>query len=252
MLFLFTSDKEKYLNEFMHRYSSVFAVKIFTLYKCHIGEVTDIWVQIISGKPTALVSDCVGYVTLSLTDNADLKEIAEFVRLIGYKEISFESRFKLFNNNKSGTIMKLSEPKIFLKPDEFEVKENELKQAYTVLKQCSSKSFNVPDFESFYLDMSHKIRHGGGYSVTLFNNEGVAAATASAVFKCDYGAVIGAVAVLPQYRRNGLGSCSVSLLVKHLIEENIKKIYLQCTDDNNIKFYEKLGFSVTEGFSVIT
>ena len=47
-----------------------------------------------------------------------------------------------------------------------EVEENpSLRELYALLTQCETESFHAPEFEAFYLDMSHRTRHGEALSV---------------------------------------------------------------------------------------
>lgn len=109
---------------------------------------------------------------------------------------------------------------------------------YEVISSCKSESFPVPDFEPFYLDISHRLRHNTAKAVLLFEN-GVPAACAVAAAVCKESALITAVAVKPEFRRKGLGKKAVETLCGKL---SSKKIFLFRSETENREFYEKLGF----------
>ena len=73
---------------------------------------------------------------------------------------------------------------------------------YQVLSACQSPSFPVPEFEPFYLDTSHRLRHGTAAAVVL-EEAGKPAACALALAVTDTAALLTAVAVVPAFRKIG-------------------------------------------------
>ena len=109
---------------------------------------------------------------------------------------------------------------------------------YQVLSACQSPSFPVPEFEPFYLDTSHRLRHGTAAAVVL-EEAGKPAACALALAVTDTAALLTAVAVVPAFRRNGLGRQAVETLCCRL---SGRKVFLFRAEEENQAFYEALGF----------
>ena len=104
-----------------------------------------------------------------------------------------------------------------------------LYEAYEVLKT----SFEI-DFEPWYLDMSHRIRHGISQ---IYGNE-------SSVLVVQHNlcgeALLSQIATIPEKRGNGRASGLISAVCSKLCES---KIYLLC-EDRLLPFYEKIGFEI--------
>lgn len=106
------------------------------------------------------------------------------------------------------------------------------------LCDCETETFQVPEAGMFYIDVSHRVRHGAADGV-LFEHEGtvLACALAGAVTETD--ALISAVAVLPQVRRRGLGRLAVDELCERL---RGRCCHALRAEDENAEFYAALGF----------
>ncbi len=103
-----------------------------------------------------------------------------------------------------------------------------LSEVYEII----SKSFDI-EFESWYLDMSHRVRHGVAKCFTIENS-------AACVLQHDINgeALISQVATLVESRGNGYA--------RRLIHEVCRRckgseVYVIC-EDMLLDFYEKLGF----------
>jgi predicted GNAT family acetyltransferase len=57
----------------------------------------------------------------------------------------------------------------------------------------------------------------------------------------DNGAVLGALATDPDYRRKGYGAFLIRYINNRLVREG-KKVFLHRAPDENVEFYNKLGF----------
>lgn len=111
---------------------------------------------------------------------------------------------------------------------------------YEVLAACEGEGFPVPEFEPFYLDTSHRLRHGTAKAVVLHKN-GQPAACALALAVTQNAALLTAVAVLPDFRRKGLGKQAVEALCRKLPG---RRVFLFRSETENKEFYEPLGFSL--------
>lgn len=93
----------------------------------------------------------------------------------------------------------------------------------------------VPDFEAFYLDLNHRLRHGAADAV-LWGEK--ACAVLGALTREE--AVLTAVAVVTGARRQGLGNrCVTTLMAQH---PEVSFWALRGSGENR-DFYRKLGFT---------
>ena len=93
---------------------------------------------------------------------------------------------------------------------------------------------SVPDFEAFYLDLNHRLRHEAADAVLW---EEKACAVLGALTEEE--AVLTAAAVVPGARRQGLGNrCVTTLMAQH---SEVSFWALRGSGENR-EFYRKLGF----------
>ena len=119
-----------------------------------------------------------------------------------------------------------------------------LREVYELLTACSSEAFRPPAFESFYLDLSHRLRHGAAVLSSLYQEEKLAAvAIAPAV--TEEAALIAGVAVRPGFRRRGLGAQAVERLLQKLPH---RSAWVFRAEGENEEFYTSLGFREEETF----
>ena len=105
-----------------------------------------------------------------------------------------------------------------------------------------SEILSKPDFDGWYADMSHRIRHK--IALALENQKG------ALVFShiTDTSAIISGIAVLPSERKNGVGT---KLLSKGINSVSGRKVFA-CTDSATTDFYLKNGFIQTEMLGIYT
>ncbi len=110
-----------------------------------------------------------------------------------------------------------------------------IREIYGLLEEAEM----VEEFEPFYLDISHKLRHGAALAFEEHRNGELAGcAVVSSISKeC---AVLSALAVRPQYRRQGIGSALV-----HRVEECFpgKSVYVFREKGKNAEFYRELEYA---------
>ena len=197
------------------------------------------WLQLPpSGTPAAAVVKYDSAVTVFLTDRSDLGELREFVRMLGWGSLSANAPL-LPGQEAVGVVMELSErispPAL---PEGLVLNESpRLLDVYALLESCRDE-LQVPAYESFLLDLSHKLRHGTALCCTL-ERGGRTVACAMTVSRSSVCAVIGAVAVGKEYRRRGYGSLCVRALCSRLSDSTV---LLQREPRKNREFYEALGF----------
>ncbi|MCI1965752.1 MAG: GNAT family N-acetyltransferase [Oscillospiraceae bacterium] len=171
---------------------------------------------------------------------ADWGELAQFLRMLDIKTVSCSEtaaeHLKLPVSS-SGEIMLLHGAVDTACPPEAE-KNPGLREVYALLCAARTETFCPPEFEPFYMDMSYRTRHGAAMSVGIrFGDTLAACALCSSM--TERAAVLSAVAVLPEYRRRGLGRSAVTALTQLLHRE---KIYLFRADGENEEFYRSMGF----------
>ena len=184
-----------------------------------------------NGVVTAILSSLDKVVTLSVTESADGEELADFLSFLGFSSLFCTDGFDLGNDYSCGVIMKSS-------------KKIELPCDYRVIDEYPHlfDLFNFidypdVDFEAWYVDISHRIRHGTAkaYSVNI-DDEIISSAIFSSIYNDD--AVISAVQTKPEFRRMGYASALVSAMCCEIKGT----VYLMREQDKNESFYQRLGF----------
>ncbi len=115
-----------------------------------------------------------------------------------------------------------------------------LRAVHTLLCACAGPSFCPPVWEPFYLDVSHRMRHGLCRLCAAWEGD-MLAACAMTVAQSPFSAVLGAVAVHPDFRRQGWGTRVVRGILSSL-PEALPCFVLRDARENR-DFYASLGFS---------
>ncbi|NLJ30290.1 MAG: GNAT family N-acetyltransferase [Clostridiales bacterium] len=179
-------------------------------------------------------------VILEIRRAADLEELASFLRMSGASRLlcSWETAGKMsLPAVRRGAVMTLSNIKKYTLPADAQINPG-VRDIYSLLCRCESPSFPVPEFEPFYLDLSHRIRHGTALAVGI-RKEGALAVCAVCAAMAGPHAVISAVAVAPEFRRMGLGRTVTEALLSRLPQ---KKVSVFRAEDENEAFYRSLDF----------
>lgn len=207
------------------------------------------WIQYNNGAPCSAISKSGADATVLLTEKSDISEIASFLNIIGFGSVLSEKIiFDDIPYNK-GITMSLCEIQTNTAP----LTENykiiyypDLNEVYRILCRCREIGFDVPQYEDFILDVSHRLRHGTAKCAAVSNGEKYIS-FAMTVAQSESCATIGAVATEKEYRRMGIGSMCVRALCRSLGE---RKIFIMRDKSKNEKFYGKLGFENTGKFYV--
>ena len=110
------------------------------------------------------------------------------------------------------------------------------REIYPVLESC----FGDLGFDGWYVDVSHRIRHGCCRIAGIKEGDTVACC-AMTVSECDGAALIGAVGTLPQSRGRGYASSVVLHLAREFDGEG-KRVLLSPKNEGARRLYEKIGF----------
>ena len=116
--------------------------------------------------------------------------------------------------------------------------EVDIRGIYRLLEEAGM----ADEFEPFYLDLSHKLRHKGAAAVTRYEGEELTGCALVSSFSAS-GAVLSGVVVAERCRRQGIGT----ELVKE-IESFFPgmTMYLLRQKDKHREFYRQLGYTKTD------
>lgn len=199
------------------------------------------WIQTNeSGQVTAAVSSLDGAAVLHWVDTAEADELKEFLMAVGCRTLLCDERaaFALYGEcEQSGEILLLpSSVKPLQDSQSGVLDEVPVRDVFSLLCDCGEQK--PEQFEPFYLDVSHRVRHGASLTQGIFSqNELIACALAGSITETD--AVLTAVAVHPQERRIGIGGIMVRRLLSRL---SPRKVYVLCENERAIRFYQSLSF----------
>lgn len=201
------------------------------------------WVQTHEqGEITAAVSSLDGAAVLHLKSTADRDELKEFLSAAGCRTLLCEesAAHALYGASNRAGEMFVCSPAIEQSMTENGVKlldEVPVRELFSLLCECGEQK--AGQFEPFYLDVSHRVRHGACLTQgVIFSDRLAACAMAGSITKTD--AVLSAVAAHPDFRRRGLGGAVVRALLLRLLP---RAVYVLCENEQAGLFYRSLAFS---------
>lgn len=106
----------------------------------------------------------------------------------------------------------------------------------------------LPPFDAFYVDLSHRLRHGLCRIAAVEDPPGTPLACAMTVAEAPDAVVIGAVATAPQRRRRGYASACI----RALLAEDARPALIAPNDDAAARLYRSLGFSPYGGWAELS
>lgn len=180
---------------------------------------------------TAIISKLDFDFTLCFNENADTNEISEFISVLGYSTLLCDASFNHTAPYTKGVIM-VSDKKV-----EIPAARAKIDKYPKLMELFNFVDYDTADFESWYVDISHRIRHGCARAYTLnINGVIIASGIFSSIYNDD--AVLSAVRTSEEYRGLGYGSA----LVSEMTGDIKGKIYLMREKELNEQFYKRLGF----------
>lgn len=191
------------------------------------------WIQLEDNEPRAVISRMDGNITIFCESVND--EILEFIEAVGYNTILADK--ELFPQYWSGEVLMR-----FVGKSETENSDNidfnpTIREIYSILERCRGEGFEVPDFDSFYPDISHRVRHNLS-RILAYRLEGKIIACCMTSAETNSCAIISGVACLPEYRGRGYASELIAKIVKDL---DNREIFVFCREEL-VGFYNRLGF----------
>lgn len=235
MILLLDESNRAIAEEYLDK-SNPFACRIFSqLLAYGTGErFLEHWVQLEDNKPRAVISRMDGNITIFCENVND--ELLEFIEAVGYNTVFADK--ELFPQYWSGEVLMK-----FVRKPETEISDNidfnpTIREIYSVLERCRGEDFEIPDFDSFYPDMSHRVRHNLS-RILAYRLDGQAIACCMTSAETGNCAIISGVACLSEYRGKGYASKLVAKIAEALSDRDI---FVFCREEL-VGFYSGLGFS---------
>jgi len=198
------------------------------------------WLQVSDDElPIAAISKLDDTLTLCTTERTDYQELKELIHILNVKFVLCDfSAAQAINLPiaQQGEIMIYRNQNCIPAPDFEDCPSFE--DVHNLLCACKTDSFTPPEFEPFYLDMSHRVRHGTTHVVGI-RQQGTLVSCAMTVAQTETMAVISAVATRPAYQRQGFGRQAVLALISQLLQ---KELFIFRAQNENVAFYRSLGF----------
>ncbi len=183
------------------------------------------------GSVTAILSVLDKDITISFDKNADRDELSQFVSVIGFDSVLCDEALEIDSCYECGIVMKTDKsieiPCNYMEIDEYP----HLFDLYNFI------DYGEINFDSWYVDISHRIRHGAAKAFTLnMDEEIISSAIFSSIYKNN--AILTGVQTKPEFRKMGYGSALISAMCCDFNGT----VYLMRENGRNESFYKKLGF----------
>ncbi len=206
---------------------------------------TAFYVNTINGYPVAVISKVKGSITISAEKCADFAEIAEFLKVIGYSSILCDKEFSdYFDGVKTFGSILINRPIEKFHCEAKELYTENLKDVSTLTQEAFSIKL---DFEEWFADMSHKLRHKGARLFGIYSDNKLIS-TAFSLFETEESAVISSLATIKEMRCHGYGE----KLLKTLLSENTGRNVYVFTENTDVEnWYKKFGFTDYKRWSEI-
>lgn len=211
----------------------IFSIRILALLKSYSTKYhfCSFYRQVIDGKVTAVMSKLDNNFTLSLEEGFDNEELVHFFCLNGYSSILSDERFVISPRYNEGDIMISSAKRDCLMEGVVVDEYPKLMDLYNFV------DYDEQDFKSWYVDISHRVRHKTAKAYTLTKNDSIISSGILSSIIDNY-AILTAVRTEPEFRRMGYGSA----LVAEICADFTGYVYIMRDEGVNEEFYTKLGF----------
>ncbi|MCH5304779.1 MAG: hypothetical protein J1E41_07945, partial [Ruminococcus sp.] len=197
------ADNDFSIKEYIDNLSSKnpFGCRIKALYNTYDYSLAfvDYWVQLIENVPVSLISRLDSSFVLFLTDSSDLEEISSFIRVSGAENVICDAKYELNCSLKKVTGPIFVSEKTMENERNFNVFNPHIKDVYNLISKCRSENFLVPSYESFALDIAHRINKKTVRIYGIGDTKLISCIMTLA--ESDDGAVLGALATDPDFRR---------------------------------------------------
>lgn len=196
------------------------------------------YLQEINGERTVLFSlRGVTATVCGLSDNADTAELTAFLNLQGIENVISDFFFDEIPFEEKAVLR--AEPSDEAVCDAIRLSTSSRLYDYqNIFNLLSGKG----SFEKWYPLFCAKVNKASACGVYL-TADAIPVSCAVAPFVFENSAVVAGVFTNEEYRKKGYATKCVKALLSELKKINIENAYLWC-EDKNIKFYEKIGFSL--------
>lgn len=182
------------------------------------------------GKITAILSKLDSDITISNIE-CDFEELIEFIEVIGYTSCLCSRLDGYSRHYDSGVVMSAN------KKSYITVLNAEIDHYPKLMDLFSFDDYDKSDFEVWYVDVCHRIRHNCAKAYSLnVNDEIISSGMFSSIYKDN--AILTSVKTAPEFRQMGYGSA----LVSEMVNDVKGTVYLMREKDKNESFYKRLGF----------
>ena len=218
--------------QWTHR--DIFSVRILSLLKSYgcKYDFASYYKQENDGEITAVMSKLDGDFTLSLTDNADAEELLRFFCVTGYTTITCPDTFVIGARYEEGSVMYCD------KKLDYSLGNAVIDEYPKLMDLFNFVDYNSQDFKSWYVDISHRVRHNTAKAYTLCSEDVIISSGILSSIIDGY-AILTAVRTEPEYRGQGYGSTLVSAICNDVSG----RVYIMREAEQNEEFYKSLGFT---------
>ena len=199
-------------------------LRIFSLFDAYgQTDLADFWEQKDEkGTTTALISRMDGALTLYLTDAAQADELVEFIRVIGAGTVLSNLPLPLKNEHRLNQFVCRSSA------GDMWPTTADYNEVYNIM----STRFEMPPYDEWYVDMSHRVRHS---AACLIHNGGAAMCG----FRADNSLLIVGLSSLPQCKGQGRGA----ELLKQALNTLPQESFFLLAEDSLYKYYVNQNFA---------
>ena len=211
----------------------IFSVRILALIRSYgyAYPFASFYEQIVDDKITALISKLDNDITISVDNGFDEEELIHFLCIIGYSSVLCDDKLIIPAKYDEGIIMKSS------KKLEFSLDESVIDEFPKLMDLYNFVDYDAQDFKAWYVDISHRIRHGSAKAYTLKEADIIISSGILSSIIDDY-SILSAVRTADEYRKQGYAS----KLVSYICNDVKGTVYLMRDEGMNEEFYNKLGF----------
>ena len=211
----------------------IFSVRILSLlksYGCKYQFCT-FYRQVVDEKVTAVISKLDNDVTLALDEGYDREELVHFFCVSGYSSLLCEADFELGSRFEEGYVMMCD------KKRDAAMQGAVIDEYPKLMDLFNFVDYAAQDFKSWYVDISHRVRHHTAKAYTLNVDDNIISSGILSSIIDGY-AILTAVRTSEEFRGMGYGSCLVCAICG-----DVKGIVYIMRDENlNESFYNNLGF----------
>ncbi|MBQ7134241.1 MAG: GNAT family N-acetyltransferase [Ruminococcus sp.] len=229
--------------------SDSFGTRIYSHFLCYSYEFDFalFWVQVDENDEIcSAVCKLDNEIILCLSNESDFEEISAFLSFQNILSVTFDASYKDNidcdrNECSTGDILRYkgNDKNVV----SFDIVTPDLKEYHNLLLSCESEDFAVPEYMNFLSDVSRRQQRNLCciYGIKIADE---LASCAMTVSYTDFSVILGAVATHPHHRKHGYAGCIVKGLAEKFSE--FSSVYIYTTVERNTRFYESLGFEVTD------